>query len=183
MTTTTERIFVNSRKRVSSEESLNNISFSSNNSFYEKLDIETKRDIIFLIKSGYDKKMIIKLYIFCKPSNLNEAVHYLTKENGIYQHIFYDSPKKENYCEICGEEKNMHINEINSSIYSNNFSFNLIDMNSNKNEDENNIIRIKYKEKLKQINYKCKICEEEISKDERINNECEQCNNYFCSEC
>ena len=58
---TSERVFVRRKKGEKSEESLNNISFSSNNSFYEKLDIETKRDIIFLIKSGYDKKIIIKL--------------------------------------------------------------------------------------------------------------------------
>jgi len=85
---TSERIFVRRNKREESEDSLNNVSFSSNNSFYEKLDIEIKRDIIFLIKSGYDKKTIIKLYIFAKPSNVNEAANYLTKENGIYQHFF-----------------------------------------------------------------------------------------------
>ena len=77
---TSERFFIKTNKREEFEESLNNISFSSNNSFYEKLDIEIKRDIIFLIKSGYDKKIIIKLYIFAKPSNVNEAIHYLTKE-------------------------------------------------------------------------------------------------------
>ena len=47
---TSERILARRNKREESEESLNNFSFSSNNSFYEKLDIETKRDIIFLIK-------------------------------------------------------------------------------------------------------------------------------------
>ena len=71
-----ERIIVKKRTSEKNEESSNNISFSSNNSFYEKLDVQTKRDIIFLIKSGYDKKMIIKLYIFLKPSNIDEAVNY-----------------------------------------------------------------------------------------------------------
>ena len=97
--------FVRGNKRFESEDSLNDVSFSSNNSFYDKLDIKIKRDIIFLIKSGYDKKTIIKLYIFAKPSNINDAVNYLTKENGIYQHLFYDSSNKEDYCEICGEKK------------------------------------------------------------------------------
>ena len=60
---TSERVFVRRKKGEKSEESLNNISFSSNNSFYEKLDIKIKKDIIFLIKSGYDKKIIIKLYL------------------------------------------------------------------------------------------------------------------------
>jgi hypothetical protein len=123
---TSERIFVRRNKREESEESLNNVSFSSNNSFYEKLDIDIKRDIIFLIKSGYDKKTIIKLYIFAKPSNVNEAIHFLTKENEIYQHLFYSSSNKEDCCEICGEKKIMHINEINSSI---SISFNTININ------------------------------------------------------
>ena len=58
----TERLGLKENKKATSENSLNS-SFSSNNSFYEKLSIEIKKDIIFLIKSGYDKKMIIKLYI------------------------------------------------------------------------------------------------------------------------
>ena len=174
---TSERVFVRRKKGEKSEESLNNISFSSNNSFYEKLDIETKRDIIFLIKSGYDKKAIIKLYIFVKPSNVNEAIHYLTKENGIYQHFFYDSSNKEDCCEICGEKKIMHINEINSSI---SISFNTI--NINQKDGNLSIIRNKNKYKEKR-EYKCKICEEDISNEEKIKNKCEQCNNYFCSEC
>jgi len=174
---TSERIFVRRNKREESEDSLNNVSFSSNNSFYEKLDIETKRDIIFLIKSGYDKKTIIKLYIFAKPSNVNEAANYLTKENEIYQHLFYASSNKEDCCEICGEKKIMHINEINSSI---SISFNTI--NINQKDGNLSIIRNKNKYKEKR-ECKCKICEEDISNEEKIKNKCEQCNNYFCSEC
>ena len=116
---TSDRIIVKSKNKNKSEigeESSNNISYSSNNSFYEKLDIETKRDIIFLIKSGYNKKIIIKLYILIKPSNIEEAVNYLTKENGIYQHIFYNSPNDNEYCEICGEKKETHMNNTNTSL-------------------------------------------------------------------
>ena len=74
-----ERLVIKRNKRKITEGSLDKISFSSNNSFYDKLDLQSKKDIIFLIKSGYNKKLIIKLYIFAKPSNLNEAVNYLTK--------------------------------------------------------------------------------------------------------
>ena len=31
--------------------------------------------------------------------------------------------------------------------------------------------------------YKCKICEEDITKEEKIKNKCEECGSYFCSEC
>ena len=171
---TSERIFVRINKREVSEESLNNISFSSNNTFYEKLDIETKKDIIFLIKSGYDKNSIIKLYLFAKPANVNEAVNYLSKENGIYQHLFFASSKKEDCCEICGENKIVHINEINHSM---SISFNTINIIP---KDENaNLFRINHEEERK---YECKICEEYISNEEEIKNKCEQCNNYFCNE-
>ena len=174
-----ETINIKSKINEINKESLNNISFSSNNSFYEKLNVETKRDIIFLIQSGYDKKLIIKLYIFLKPSNIDEAVNYLTEENGIYQHLFYNTNNDAEYCEICGENKEMHINNSSRSI-----SFNRIDLNisSNKEKEKNqvNIITIKNKEK---IEYKCKICEENIIEEEKIKNKCQQCDSYFCSEC
>ena len=172
-----ERINVRKNKRKESEKSSDNISFSSNNSFYDKLGIEIKRDIIFLIKSGYDKKTIIKLYLLANPSNLNEAVSYLSKENGINQHYFYSSPYKKDCCEICGEEKIMHINEINNSV---NLSFSNINSNIGQKNEKINIFKIKTKEER---NNKCKICEEEITLKEELNNKCEQCNTYFCSEC
>jgi len=132
---TSDRIIVkvkSKNKTEISEHSSNDISFSSNNSFYEKLDIETKRDIILLIKSGYNKKIIIKLYILIKPSNVDEAVNYLTKENEIYQHIFYNSPNDDEYCEICGEKKEMHINNTHTSL---SLSFNSININTNSNKE------------------------------------------------
>ena len=178
---TTERIYVKRKhKSEISEGSLNNVSFSSNNSFYETLDVETKRDIIFFFFLGYNKRTIIKLYIFAKPSNLNEAVHFLTKENGIYQHIFYDSPNEEDSCEICGDKKINHINENQSTFINNNISFvnsiNISEKNAKVNESAENNSK-------EEIKYICKICEEEISEEEEINNKCERCDNYFCSEC
>ena len=164
-----------------SEHSSNDISFSSNNSFYEKLDIETKRDIILLIKSGYNKKIIIELYVLIKPSNVDEAVNYLTKENEIYQHIFYNSPNDDEYCEICGEKKEMHINNTHTSL---SLSFNSININTNSNkENKLNTINIINVRNNIESEYKCKICEEDISEEEKTKNKCEQCENYFCSEC
>ena len=51
-----ERIYVGYKKKEQPE--YLNASFSNNNSFYEKLPIETKRDILFLIKSDYNKKQL-----------------------------------------------------------------------------------------------------------------------------
>ena len=166
--TFTERLKLKNNRKIS-ENSLNT-SFSSDNSFYEKLNIETKKDIIFLIKSGYDKKMIIKLYIFLNPSNVNEAIHYLSKDNGIYQHIFYSSKNKDS-CEICREPRNMHINLIDNSFLSTSFNNNI-----HRNNERINIVRIRT------IQKKCKICDEEILEEEN-KNECKLCFNYFCNYC
>ena len=178
MLSSDRKIIKNLNRKEINEESLNNISFSTNKSFYEKLDVETKRDIIFLIKSGYDKKTIIKLYILIKPLNVEEAVNYLTKVNGLYQHIFYNSPNDDEYCEICGEKKEMHINDNTIFNFSYNNSTNINDKSNQ--EDITNRENIKNKE---EIEFKCKICEDDISEEDKIKNKCEQCNNYFCSEC
>ena len=173
MKNVTERLGLKENKKATSESSLNS-SFSSNNSFYEKLSIEMKKDIIFLIKSGYDKKMIIKLYIFLKPSNVNEAIQYLTKEDGIYQHIFFSSTKNEDSCEICRETRDVHINYIDNSF--SNASFNNNIYSKNKRNDD---IKIKIHKKK----YICKICEEEEILEEENKFECKICNNYFCNDC
>ena len=180
----TERIFIKSKSSEKNEESSNNISFSSNNTFYEKLDSETKRDIIFLIKSGYNKRIIIKLYILLKPSNLDEAVNYLTMENGVYQHEFYESDNNDEFCEICGESREMHISNISKSV---SFSFNSINLKNNSNNENkayevNQVNIIQFKNKA-EIEFKCKICDENISPEEKLKNRCEQCGSYFCSEC
>ncbi len=60
---TSERIEIKRNNKSISEQSLDNASFSSNNSFYQKLDLKIKSDIISLIKSGYNKKTVIKLYL------------------------------------------------------------------------------------------------------------------------
>ena len=97
-----ERIYVGYKKKEQPE--YLNASFSSNNSFYEKLPIETKRNILFLIKLGHNKKTIIKIFILANPSNISEAINFLTKENEIYQHIFFNSANKEDSFEIYGEK-------------------------------------------------------------------------------
>ena len=106
------------------------------------------------------------------PSNLNEAIHYLSKENGIYQHIFYSSAKNKDLCEIYREAKDRHLNYIDNSFSSISFNKKI----SFKNE------RIDVRIKPLHKKYVCKICEEDISEEE-IDNECKLCYNYFCNDC
>ena len=95
-----------------------NTSFSSNKSFYDSLDENIKRDILFLIKSGYNKKSVIKLYLIVKPTHISEAMEYLSKKDGKYQHIFYSTSDYSNKCEICGNKREFHIEEQEKTVIS-----------------------------------------------------------------
>ena len=154
-----------------------NLSLSSNKSFYESLDEHTKRDILFLINSGYDKKSIIKLYIILKPKNVSEAIEYLSKKDGLYQHIFYPSKKFSDKCEICGFKKDEHINKIEKSFIS-----------FNKSNPEISFISVAkkndFEEKFSVQKIECKICED-LLENNILNdiNKCPKCKSYFCSEC
>ena len=152
-----------------------NTSFASNQSFYEQLDDRTKRDILFLIKSGYNKKSVIKIYILAKPIHVSEAMELLSKKDGKYQHIFYPSLDKKNKCEICGEKKALHIEEQEKTVISN-----------EKSEQEVSFIYVKEKEEPEEKisfknQYECRICED-ILNDNNLT-KCSQCESYFCSEC
>ena len=134
-----------------------NVSFSSNNSYYEKIDNDIKKDKRFL----YNKKS----YLLKRPSNKQEEI-------ALFQHTFYSSTNLSDSCKICGESKIKHINESNQAIiYSNNSSFNILPIKSE-------IIKIQKKKELK---FKCKICEEVL--DKNLISQCEKCYNYFCNEC
>jgi hypothetical protein len=51
---------------------------------------------------GYDSNMIKKVYAFLKPINLEQAINYMTEDNGIYFHNFFkDYKHKKKTCYIC----------------------------------------------------------------------------------
>ena len=152
-----------------------NTSFSSNKSFYDSLEDHTKRDILFLIKSGYNKKAVIKLYLIVKPAHVSEAIEYLSKKDGLYQHIFYSNSNYTNKCEICGNKRELHIEEPEKTIISLNKS----------NQDDVSFIDVqkdeKIEEKLFKEKYECRICEDVLTKNQI--NICQKCKSFFCSEC
>ena len=100
-----------------------NQTISSNISSTSQLDNNCKNEILFLVNSGFDKHTIIKAYLLLKPKNISEAVYFLSKENNLYQHIFYSSKNYPNNCKICGGKKKEHIPEminLNNSILESN---------------------------------------------------------------
>ena len=169
----TERLAL--RNNRPKENTLND-SISSTNSFYQQLDSDSKRDIFYLINAGYNKKQIIKIYLLLKPLNVNEAILYLSEENGKHQHIFFPSKSSNNICEICGSEKNLHISKINRAIISSSHTSSISSIKINNN------ISIPIKDLFNE-KYHCKICEDDIQKEMALKNECYDCNYYFCDEC
>ena len=89
-------------------------------------------DINLLEDMGFPYTLIRKVYSFLRPQTLEQAIQYMTKENGIYQHEFREGKKtEENLCFLCGEEKKYHmdyipedeneLNEVrNSDLYNSN---------------------------------------------------------------
>ena len=114
-----------------------------------------------------------------KPSNVNEAIKYLLKENEKYQHPFFPSEKSNEKCEICENDKDLHIKQINKIplISSNNSSISSIKYN------HSHIIPITVLSKVRSRSYKCKICFNIIPNEQALKNKCHNCNTYYCDEC
>ena len=93
-----------------------------------------------------------------KPSNVNEAILYLSEENGKRQYIFFPSKKSNNACEIYGSKENQHISKINKTIISSSHNWFISSIIINNN------ITIPIKN-LSNKEYKCKICEDNIQKE------------------
>ena len=68
------------------------------------------QDFQILEDMGYSKIMIKKVYSFLKPNSLEQAINYMTEENGKYFHTFFkDYKHNKNECYICGQPKENHI--------------------------------------------------------------------------
>ena len=48
------------------------------------------------MEMGFDTKLIKKVYVFLKPNSVEQAINYMTQDNGLYQHKFlpYYTKKK-----------------------------------------------------------------------------------------
>ena len=69
------------------------------------------KDIESLVEMGFPKKTIKKVYAFLNPINISQAITFLTEQNGIYNHEFYEFHNKHtDKCFICGEDRTHHNN-------------------------------------------------------------------------
>ena len=177
---------------------IKDLSYSLN----DKFDPKFKTDMNTLLSMGYDQKMIRKIYIFLKPKDINEALDYLSKQNGIYHHDFMESHGQNNTCFICGDIPANHINydlnekkqkksiiaSIRDSLRENKIKSDLVDYHMKK--DENNQLNealinsesqdIKKDKNLNPIY--CDLCSDEMNKNEIEQNKLD-CNHLFCNDC
>ena len=179
-------------------DSVDGLNSSLDESRYSNLiPIDYKDDIANLIIMGFDKKFIQKVYAFLHPESIEQAIIYMTEENGFYLHNYYENTKHKhlNTCYICGEPRNKHMdylpenfiegennnnNNIINAINNNNIIINDVEMDMNNN---NNIIdsptpNIELK---KQILVSCSICGDEVEKSEM--KKYPKCGHEYCFHC
>ena len=71
-----------------------------------------------LEKLGFESSLINKIYAFLRPNSIEQAIEFMSMEDGIYQHNFYGNDKdKDNNCYICGEPPFCHINILLLKIF------------------------------------------------------------------
>ena len=98
-----------------------------------------------LLEFGYEYKFSKKLISYLNPRSVEQAIEYLSVENGIIQHFFIEDLNNENKCKICEKTREEHlINEINSLSFGSN-GYNSkdernisINLNLNPQESRNN---------------------------------------------
>ena len=128
---------------------------------------------------GYDSNMIKKVYAFLKPINLEQAINYMTEDNGIYFHNFFkDYKHKKKTCYICGKLPQNHSDYLPEEF---------IEDNNNEIEENNNEIEENSNDKLIPLNnndgYICLICGDsfDINSPEII--KYNKCGDTYCSHC
>ena len=158
----------------------------------DKIDPNNIIDLEELVLMGYDEKMVKKVYIFLKPIDINEAIDFLSEENGIYQHDFLERHGKDDICFICGKSAKEHINyvpkrkslleTIRDSLGRSNKSLNSNNINFTKNKDIELTINEQNKDKKYENPVSCELCMEDLTKEEEEKNSL-LCNHMFCSDC
>ena len=144
-----------------------------NESQFSRLSLLTgtnySQDFEILEEMGYNSTMIKKVYAFLKPNSIEQAINYMTEENGIYHHNFFkDYKHKKKTCYICGKSKENHINSIIEENEDDETPY----------DNENN----KLIDNLTDV-FTCDICGEKFNKNSKNIIKNEKCNDEYCRDC
>ena len=123
-----------------------------------------------LEKLGYEPSLIKKIYAFLRPNSIEQAIGFMSMEDGIYQHNFYGNDKnKDNNCYICGEPPFCHIN------------YSSFEINDNEKILENKIQKNSSDNERNTIKTDCNICGDSYPENEFI--KYDKCKDSYCSDC
>ena len=94
-----------------------------------------------LIEFGFNSLYSKRIFLYYHPQNVEDALDYLSFENGIIQHHFVQdrNAPESNICYLCGEERNVHLNSnpIDVSFITNRSNINNTNNNINNNNHNN----------------------------------------------
>ena len=130
--------------------------------------------VLNLIEFGFNPLYSQRLFNYYHPRNIEDALDYLSFENGIIQHHFVQDRNdiENNNCYLCGEPKDIHL--INLQINNNNIE----DIKESINKKEKSFINSSISELPEQK--ECPTCNEFfISTDKNTL----ICGHSFCDEC
>ena len=137
------------------------------NANYPKELLNHDEDIAVLLDMGFEEAMIQKVFIFLKPRNLDQAIEYMTEEDGIYQHRFYESSHSNfTRCFICGKMPNAHIGGGIISNFGGSY------------ENSNELIKPMKEKKARE----CQICYCDVTAEEVERNKM-RCGHVCCEDC
>ena len=87
-------------------------------SIHESINVEINPLVIQLQEFGYDNIYSRRVFYYLHPEDIDEALNYMSIENGIIQHRFVKDKRNisNKMCYICNENEEIHLKELNKSI-------------------------------------------------------------------
>ena len=77
-----------------SEEIKDNLLEDNDMNYLKSTMVRTHLDDINLLEDmGFSYTLIRKVFSFLRPQSIEQAINYMTKENGVYQHEFREGKK------------------------------------------------------------------------------------------
>ena len=150
-------------------------SFTRRTNFIPTPGNDHNKDEQLLKEMGFDEGMIMKVYLFLKPRNINEAIEMMTEVDGIYQHDFYESRATSNIilCYICKKGRRFHIDYVEDNVNRRKF------LGNNMEEDIFKIKNaLKSEDNSRKSSEKCLICFDSFNSEDGNLLEC----GHFCCE-
>ena len=111
------------------------------NSIHESINVEINPLVIQLKEFGYDNIYSRRVFYYLHPEDIDEALNYMSFENGIIQHIFIKDRRNisNKKCYICGENEEIHLKKDLNNNISNNEK--IEEEKSEKNDTDSNQIK------------------------------------------